>query len=160
MKRYHLRRKEKEITDSEEMRRIVASARFAAVALCLDGEPYVVTMNHGWDAASGTLYFHCAHGGKKIDFINGNQRACATVVEDHGYKDGECDHAYRSVVMNGRIDVVEDLEEKKHGLEVLLEHQEKEPDPIRKRTLPDDAAYDRVGVLKMQVEQMTGKQGL
>jgi nitroimidazol reductase NimA-like FMN-containing flavoprotein (pyridoxamine 5'-phosphate oxidase superfamily) len=160
MRQYHLRRKEKEITDIDEMRAIVSSARFAAVALCREGEPYIVTMNHGWDAGSETLYFHCAHEGKKIDFINANQRACATVVEDHGYKQGECDHAYRSVVMNGRIEVVGDLEEKKHGLEVLLEHQEKEPDPIRKRTLPDDAAYDRVGVLKMLVEGMTGKQGL
>ncbi len=160
MKRYHLRRKEKEITDIDEMRAIVSSARFAAVALCRDGEPYVVTMNHGWDAGSGTLYFHCAHEGRKIDFINVNQRACATVVEDHGYKHGECDHAYRSVVMSGRIEVVEGLEEKIHGLEVLLEHQEKDPDPIRRRTLPDDAAYDRVGVLKMLVEGMTGKQGL
>ena len=160
MKRYHLRRKEKEITDVDELRAIVASARFAAVALSMDGEPYVVTMNHGWDARNEALYFHCAHKGKKIDFIGANQRACATVVEDLGYKHGECDHAYRSVVMRGRIEVVEDLDEKKHGLEVLLEHQEKEPDPIRKRTLPDDAAYDRVGILKMLVEGMTGKQGL
>ena len=160
MKRYHMRRKEKEITDVVEMREVVASTRYAAVALCRDGEPYVVTMNHGWDAENDALYFHCAHKGLKIDFIAANGRACATVVEDHGYKHGECDHAYRSVVMYGRIEVVEDLDEKKHGLEVLLEHQEKEPDPIRKRTLPDDAAYDRVGVLKMQVEEMTGKQGL
>ncbi len=107
MKSYHLRRREKEITDIDEMRAIVSSARFAAVALCREGEPYIVTMNHGWDAGSDTLYFHCAHEGKKIDFINANQRACATVVEDHGYKHGECDHAYRSVVMNGRIEVVE-----------------------------------------------------
>jgi len=160
MKRYHMRRKEKEITDAAEMRGIVASARFAAVALCGASEPYVVTMNHGWDAGKNALYFHCAHKGKKIDLINDNGRACATVVEDHGYKHGECDHAYRSVVMNGTIEVVEDLEEKKHGLQVLLDHQEKEPDPIKVRTLPDDAAYDKVGVLKLTIEEMTGKQGL
>jgi nitroimidazol reductase NimA-like FMN-containing flavoprotein (pyridoxamine 5'-phosphate oxidase superfamily) len=161
MKRYHLRRKEKEITDSAGMRDIVASARFASVALSsVSGEPYVVTMNHGWDGERDALYFHCAHKGKKIDLIRANGLACATVVEDHGYKHGECDHAYRSVVMYGTIEVVEGLEEKKHGLQVLLDHQEKEPDPIKARTLPDDAAYDKVGVLKMTVEEMTGKQGL
>ncbi len=160
MKRYHLRRKEKEIVDIDELRGIVASGRFAAVALCRDGEPYVVTMNHGWDSENGALYFHCAHEGKKIDIIRANGRACATVVEDHGYKHGECDHAYRSIVMNGTIEVVEDLDEKKRGLQILLDHQEKEPDPIKERTLPDDAAYDRVGVLKMTIEEMTGKQGL
>jgi nitroimidazol reductase NimA-like FMN-containing flavoprotein (pyridoxamine 5'-phosphate oxidase superfamily) len=82
------------------------------------------------------------------------------VVEDHGYRHGECDHAYRSVVMTGTIEIVEDLDEKKRGLQVLLDHQEKEPGPIRRRTLPDDAAYDGVGVLKLTVESMTGKQGL
>jgi len=160
MKRYHMRRKEKEITDIEEMRGIVASARFAAVALCSDGEPYVVTMNHGWNAGNEALYFHCAHTGRKIDLINANGRACATVVEDHGYKHGECDHAYRSVVMQGTIEVVEDIDEKKHGLQVLLDHQEKNPGPIKARTLPDDAAYGSVGVLKMTIDEMTGKQGL
>ena len=160
MKRYHLRRKEKEIVDIDELRGIVASGRFAAVALCRDGEPYVVTMNHGWDSENGALYVHCAQEGTKIDIIRANGRACATVVEDHGYKHGECDHAYRSIVMNGTIEVVEDLDEKKRGLQILLDHQEKEPDPIKERTLPDDAAYDRVGVLKMTIEEMTGKQGL
>lgn len=161
MNRYHVRRKEKEITDTAEMRDIVGSARFAAVALSdSGGEPYVVTMNHGWDAEKNALYFHCAHKGRKIDLINANGRVCATVVEDHGYKHGECDHAYRSIVMYGTIEVIEDLEEKKHGLQVLLDHQEKEPDPIKARTLPDDAAYDKVGVLKMTIEEMTGKQGL
>jgi nitroimidazol reductase NimA-like FMN-containing flavoprotein (pyridoxamine 5'-phosphate oxidase superfamily) len=155
-----MRRKEKEIRDKGEMSAVVTSARYAAVALSRDGDPYVVTMNHGWDADNKILYFHCAHEGKKIDFIGAGARACATVVEDHGYKHGECDHAYRSVVMNGRIEVVEDLEEKKHGLQILLDHQEKEPDPIKRRTLPDDSAYERVGVLKLTVETMTGKQGL
>ena len=160
MKRYHMRRREKEITDVKELRGIVATARFAQVALSRGGEPYVVTMNHGFDEEGSALWFHCAHEGKKIDFIRENGSACATVVEDHGYKHGECDHAYRSVVMKGKIEVVEDLAEKKHGLKVLLDHQEKEPDPIEERTLPDDAAYDRVGVLKFTIETMTGKQGL
>ena len=59
---------------------------------------------------------------------------------------------------NARI--VEELEEKKHGLKVLLEHQEKEPEPIRKRTLPDDGSYGKLGVLKIDIENITGKQGL
>ncbi len=160
MNRYHVRRKEKEIADAGEMREILASGRLAAVALCREGEPYIVTMNYGWDAENEALYFHCAHEGMKIDFILENDRVCATVVEDRGYRHGECEHAYRSVVIRGTIGIVEELEEKKHGLKVLLEHQEKEPEPIRKRTLPDDGSYGKLGVLKIDIENMTGKQGL
>ena len=160
MNGYHVRRKEKEITDAGEMREILASCRLAAVALCRNGEPYIVTMNYGWDAENEALYFHCAHEGQKIDFINANDRVCATVVEDHGYRHGECEHAYRSVVIRGTIGIVEELEEKKHGLKVLLEHQEKEPEPISKRTLPDDGSYGKLGVLKINIENIPGKQGL
>jgi nitroimidazol reductase NimA-like FMN-containing flavoprotein (pyridoxamine 5'-phosphate oxidase superfamily) len=160
MNDYHVRRKEKEMTETVEMREVLASGRLAAVALCREGEPYVVTMNYGWDAVNEALCFHCAHEGMKIDFIRENDRACATVVEDRGYRHGECDHAYRSVVVRGKIGIVEALEEKKHCLKVLLEHQEKEPEPVRKRTLPDDASYGGLTVLKMGIESMTGKQGL
>jgi nitroimidazol reductase NimA-like FMN-containing flavoprotein (pyridoxamine 5'-phosphate oxidase superfamily) len=160
MNRYHVRRKEKEITDTGEMSEILASGRLASIALCRDGEPYVVTMNYGYDAENEALYFHCAHEGQKMDFINANDRACATIVEDNGYRHGECEHAYRSVVIRGTIGIVEELEEKKHGLKVLLEHQEKDPEPIRKRTLPDDGSYGKLGVLKIDIENITCKQGL
>lgn len=160
MNPYHVRRKEKEISGADEMREILASGRLAAVALCREGEPYIVTMNYGWDADNKTLYFHCAHEGMKIDFIRANDRACATVVEDHGYRHGECDHAYRSVVIRGPIGIVEELEEKKHGLKVLLGHQEKEPEPVRERTLPDDESYGKLSVLRIRIESITGKKGL
>jgi len=34
----------------------------------------------------------------------------------------ECGHEYRSIVINGRISFVESLEEKKYGMEVILNH--------------------------------------
>ena len=56
--------------------------------------------------------------------------------------------------------VVTDPAEKRHGLDVLLEHLESDPGPVRERALPDDASYDRCEVLRLDVEEITAKQAL
>ena len=141
MSDYHLRRKDKEITDRDVIAEILSAGKFASMALCRDDEPYLVTLSYGHDREKKALYFHCAKEGRKIDFLKANARASAMVLEDRGYRKGECDHAYRSVVLHGEIHVVEDLDEKKHAMEVLLHHLEEDPDPIRERNLKSDEAY-------------------
>jgi len=155
---YHLRRGEKEIAVRGELLEILERGRFAAVALCRDEEPYVVTMSYGYDSSSDALYFHCAAEGKKIDFIRSNPRACATVVEDLGYRHGRCDHAYGSVVALGRVSILEDAGERERGIEILLDHQEKDPAPVRERNLEGGLSGDVV-ILRFDIESMTGKRG-
>lgn len=157
---YHMRRTEKQITDDAEFKDILKNGRYTTVAFCRKEEPYLVTMNYGYDEARNALYFHCAKDGLKIDFVEANPRVCATVVEDHGYKMGECDHAYRSVVMWGRMVIIDDLDEKKHALETMLFHLEDDPDVVRQRSLKKEEAYRNVGILRLDIESMTGKAGL
>jgi len=159
MNRYHLRRSEREIANETALRDLVRNGRFAAVALCRDDEPYVVTMNYGYDADRGVLYFHCAVEGLKLEFIRANPRACAMVVHDLGYRHGECDHAYRSVVLRGPIGIVEDEAERRYGLGVLIDHQEAEPAAVRERTMPGGELRRPVGLLRFDIEEMTGKEG-
>lgn len=157
MPKYHLRRREREILDRAELGTVLMRGRYMAVAMCRNGEPYVVTLSYGYSADENALYFHCARDGLKLDFLRANPSVCATVVEDLGYKSGECAHAYRSVVVRGPLRVVEDRADKAHGLRVLLAHQEDDPREVEGRLLPDDAAYDRVLVLRLAIAEMTGK---
>lgn len=159
MNRYHLRRKEREIEDPAVLHDLITRGRYASVALCRADEPYVVTMNYGFDSGRGALYFHCAPEGLKLEFIRANPRACATIVHDLGYRHGECDHSYRSVVLSGTIAVVEDEGERAHGLGVLIDHQEAEPGPVRERTMPGGAISRPVGLLRLDIGEMTGKEG-
>jgi nitroimidazol reductase NimA-like FMN-containing flavoprotein (pyridoxamine 5'-phosphate oxidase superfamily) len=80
-------------------------------------------------------------------------------MEDGGYKMGECSQAYRSVVFWGKMHVVEELNEKKYGIDVLLSHLEDEPDQVKERSLKSDEAYEKVGILRLDIIEMTGKQG-
>jgi nitroimidazol reductase NimA-like FMN-containing flavoprotein (pyridoxamine 5'-phosphate oxidase superfamily) len=156
---YHMRRTERAIAEPEEVAGILRRGRYVTLALCRGDEPYVVTMSYGYDADREALYFHCAHAGLKLAFMEANPQVCGTVVEDLGYIQGECAHAYRSAVLRGELCKVEGAAERVHGMEVLLHHLEEEPEVVRARSLPDEAALDRAAILRLDIREITGKQG-
>ncbi len=160
MARYHMRKSEREITDVPELIDILTKGKYATISLCRDDEPYIVTLSYGYDSSENALYFHAAPVGLKLDFIKSNPKACGTVIEDHGYVADQCEQNYRSIVFFGIMSIVDDLHEKKHGLNVLLEHLEGDPDPIKKRNVPDDKSYKKVAILKLKITDMTGKSNL
>jgi len=157
--KYHMRLTEREITDGAQILEVLREGRYAVISMCRDNEPYVVTMNYGYDRDRNALYFHCAREGLKIDFITENPTVCGTVIEDRGYLQGECAHAYRTVVFWGKMHVVEELDEKKHGLLTMLDHLEDDPDQVRRTTLKDDKAYERVCILRLDIRDISAKQG-
>jgi nitroimidazol reductase NimA-like FMN-containing flavoprotein (pyridoxamine 5'-phosphate oxidase superfamily) len=158
MAKYHMNKKEREIEDRKAVLEILRGGRYVSIAMCRDNEPYIVTLSYGFDGNKNALYFHCSLKGLKLDFVNYNPRVCATVIEDKGYRMGECDQAYRSVIFWGKMHQVEDLQEKKHGMEILLNHLEDDPDQIRKRILKSDEAYGEVGMLRLDIMEISGKQ--
>lgn len=158
MAKYHMNRKDKEITEQNALSEILKRGKFISIAMCRDNEPYLVTLNYGYDGERKALYFHCALEGLKLDFIRANPHVCAQVIEDRGYKTGECDHAYRSIVFWGTMHTVEDLQEKKRAIDVLLNHLEDDPDRVREKSLKTDDVYREVGILRLDIDEMTGKE--
>ena len=138
---------------------ILKLGKYVTIAMCRENEPYAVTLNYGFDQERKALYFHCAQKGLKLDFIRANPQVCATVIEDRGYKTGECDHAFRSVVFWGTMHLVEDLHEKRRAIDILLDHLEEQPDRVRQKSLKSDEVYREVGILRLDIDEMTGKQG-
>lgn len=160
MSDYHVRRTDREIVDVNALDSILRRGRFASIALCQDGAPYVVTLSYGYDIEHRALYFHTATAGRKIDAIAADPRACATIVIDGGYEQGACKHNYESVVMGGRMSVIGDLAEQRHAMRVLTGHLEDEPGAVRDRNrLDGDEVYGRVLMLRFDIETVTGKAG-
>jgi nitroimidazol reductase NimA-like FMN-containing flavoprotein (pyridoxamine 5'-phosphate oxidase superfamily) len=159
MFKYHMTKAEREVTVGEELSGLLKRGKYASIAMCRRNEPYIVTLSYGYDEQARCLYFHTANKGLKLDFLKENSNACATVVEDGGYLKDQCSHLYFSLVISGQMTVVSDLEEKKHAMEVLLNHLEDNPGPIRQRNLPHDAAYSGVAMLRLTIGQLSGKRG-
>ena len=159
MSEYHIKRTDKAITDNNKLMSVLKSGKYAMLSLCRDNEPYIVTMNYGCDEKNRSLYFHAALEGLKLDFIEYNSQVCGTVIEDLGYKYGECNHAYRSVVFRGTITVLNDISQKKKGMDIMLNHLEKSPEDIKKKFLKDDNAFSKVTILRLAREEINGKEG-
>jgi nitroimidazol reductase NimA-like FMN-containing flavoprotein (pyridoxamine 5'-phosphate oxidase superfamily) len=157
---YHVRRTDREITAPEALASILRRGRYATIAMCQDGEPYVVTLSYGYDRTREALYFHVAEKGRKLDAIAADPRVCATVVLDSGYEQGACKHHYESVVLTGHLSLVTGADEVRHGMRVLIGHLEKEPEPVWERNrLDGDEGLKRAKVLRLDIEHITGKAG-
>jgi hypothetical protein len=155
---HHLRRGDRGIEDADRVAALLREGRFCTIAL-YDTAPYAVTLSYGYDPASSRLYFHCADEGRKIDAIRSAPRACATVVLDRGYKHGECAHPYQSVVLHGSMRVVDDAAEKLHGLRVLVEHLETDPDAFAQMGFDDPVRVGGVTALAFDIESVSAKEG-
>jgi nitroimidazol reductase NimA-like FMN-containing flavoprotein (pyridoxamine 5'-phosphate oxidase superfamily) len=152
-------RPEREITDKEDINKLLANGKFAVLSLCRENEPYIVTLSYGYDESSNALYFHCAKEGLKTDFIKSNPNVCATVIEDGGYIDGECGHYYKTLVLRGTITFVLDNNEKKHAMNILLTHLEKDNDIIKEKLNKALNSFENMEILKLSINEIHGKAG-
>ena len=152
-----MRRKEKEITDENLLKTLIIEGKYVSISMCRENEPYIVTLSYGYDPDKNCLYFHCANEGLKIEFIKKNPLVCATIIKDSGYKMNECDHAYQSIIMRGNLVIINSIEEKKHGFDVLISHLEENPEPIKKKHLSDKKSYVNSCILRLDIEEVSGK---
>lgn len=159
MGEYHIRRKDREITDDKEITRILKTGKYATIAMAMGNDPYVVTLSYGYDEASNSMYFHCANIGKKIDYINANPRVCATIIEDNGYVQEKCEHHFSSLIISGNMDILKKIEDKEKGLRILMNHLEPDPQPIYDRNIKGPDSYNKVTVLRLRIDSITGKKG-
>jgi hypothetical protein len=152
-----MRRTEKEIKDKEELVEILLGGKYAIISLSKENEPYIVTLSYGYDESKSALYFHCAKSGQKIDFLKANPYVCGTVIEDNGYEEA-CGQTFRSVVFRGKIVIIEKINEKKYGFNILLTHLEENPNQIRNKYFKKDETYENFGMLRLDITNITGKE--
>ncbi len=157
--RYHVRRKDKEIVDERTLREILKRSRYITIAMCRGGEPYLVTLNHGYDEEKNRIYFHCATEGKKLDFLRENPRVWGQAIIDYGYQEGACNHLYASVMFEGRVTFITEGEEKLYALRLMIRHQDKNPEALLRRLEEwmRDGTLDRALVGRIDIEELTGK---
>jgi len=154
---YHLRRAEKAISEATEMFDVIATQKVMTIAMCRGSEPYLVSLNYGFDPTDRCFYFHCARDGKKMDFLKENPVVWGQVVEDRGYLPGQCDHAFRCVMFRGSVEFLETEDDKRYSLEVMIDHCEPDPGPVKSRLLVK-GKLDNVVVGRIRIDSMSGKQ--
>lgn len=151
-----IRRRERAITERNEMVEILESVQYVTVAMCADNEPYLVTLSHGYDRERHCIYFHCAKEGKKIDILNSNNIVWGQALLDKGYVQGDCDHIFATVQFKGRVTFIDDSVEKKHALSVMIECLDEKPSKVIAAKVKD-SAVQKLGIGRIDIEYLSGK---
>lgn len=152
-----MRRDEKAITDNKIFEDLLKKGRYITISMSKNDVPYIVTLSYGYDNSQNALYFHCANEGQKIDYIKFNPNVCGTIIEDNGYSEG-CTQEFRSLIVRGTIEIVDDIPEKKYAFDILLSHLEKDPDILKEKHFKSDEAYSKTGILRLDITEITGKE--
>lgn len=154
-----MRRKDREITDKQSLQEILDSCVVCRLGLVDGTMPYVVPMNYGyqWPADGAlTLYFHCAHSGRKLDIISQNDAVCFEVDCEHRLIPGAaaCNYSftYASLIGTGRARIVQSAAEKRRALQLIMERQ---AGPGEYQF--GDKQADSVTVFCVEAEAVTGK---
>lgn len=154
---FHLRRRDKEITDGRLLKKILKTAKYVTIAFSMNDEPYLVSLSHGYDEKQNCLYFHCAKEGKKLDYLKSNKSVWGQALLDFGYSESEseCTYLYASVQFSGQVTLVESLEEKYQGIKFLMDRLDRS---LGKRTAKvDPKRLSDTVIGRIDIEHMTGK---
>ena len=150
-------RREREVTDLNEIIKILDKAKVLHLGLVDGDEAYVVPMNYGYIMENGklTVYLHGARRGRKLDLMRANPKVFFELDCDITPFEGEiaCKYGitYSSVMGRGKAEIIEDVEEKKKGLSVLMKTQ------TGKDFTFDDKMVSVVSVIRIDVSEYTAK---
>jgi len=123
-----------EITDEKIISEILDNAQYGTLALCVENKPYSVPIN--FVEFEGDIIFHGAKKGKKMDILKQNAQSSFSVVEDYSLlpsyfssdKGDACPatHMFKSVIIDGVIEFIEDYDEKVKAMGALMQKLQKE----------------------------------
>jgi len=150
-------KRERQITDEAQITAILDAGKVLHLGLAVDNEPYVVPMNYGYTRENGKLvmYLHSAVRGKKLDMIRANPRVFFEIDCDLVPFESElpCQYglSYSSVMGKGIAHIVDDVEEKKKAMSILMKTQ------TNKDFTFEDRLVSVVAVIRIDVESYTAK---
>ena len=150
-------KRERQVTDPVEIRRILDTAKVLHLGLAVNNEPYVVPMNYGYTEKEGklVLYLHSALKGKKLDMMGANPNVFFELECDRMPFEGKlpCQYGlvYSSVMGRGKARIVEDVEEKMKALSILMKTQ------TGKDFTFNAQLVSIVAVIRIDVEEYTAK---
>ena len=150
-------KRERQITDPQQIRDILGRGKVLHLGLCADNMPYVVPMNYGYTMEGGklTVYLHSAVQGKKLDMLRANPNVFFAIDCDRIPFEGKlpCQYGmvYSSIMGTGTAQLVEDVEEKKRAMSILMKTQ------TGKDFSFEDRLVSIVAVIRIDVTEYTAK---
>lgn len=156
-----MRRTDREVKETDSMFDIVDRCNTVHLGMVEDGKPYVVALNFGYDREGDDLilYLHSALEGRKISILRKNpevffQMDCVNEFIK-GSAERPCSYCWRydSVTGSGRVEFVEDEQEKSRALNRLIQHVGKTDEVF---SFPP-SSFVRTCVMRIRSSNFSGK---
>ena len=156
-----MRRADREIVSRDKIRTIIDNCHCCRLGFNDDGEVYIVPMNFGYTYENDkyTFYFHGAQEGRKVELMQHSPYVGFEMDTNYQLTEADvaCAHSarFQSIIGNGNISILHDTEEKRHGLQIIMEHNTGKRD----WDFPEKM-LKAVGVFKLEVTDMACKEHL
>ncbi len=147
-------RNSRRILSAEMTEELLKKSEYGVLAtISEDGTPYGVPMSYVFQ--DGVIYMHCALEGHKLENLTANENVCFTVVDHTEVLPEKFSTKYQSAIVFGKAQLVEEREEKLHGILSLADKYshayQKEGAAYAER------AFEKFKVIKLIPERITGK---
>lgn len=157
MKEFRPMRRNRQQLSREECERILGRCTSGVLALAGDGGyPYTVPLSYVY--ADGTIIFHSAVQGHKVDAIKRDSRCSFCVIEQDEIRPAEFTTYFRSVIAFGRIHILEDADEKVQALRLLGRRYSPDDEPGLQHEI--DKSMHHVLLLRLDIEHLSGKEAI
>lgn len=148
-------RRFKQQLSAEEVERILRNGKYCVMAVSGDDDyPYAVPVNYVYYGTA--IYIHSAAQGHKIDAIRRNPKCSLCIVDKDDVIPEEFTSYFRSVIVFGKANFVESMEDKVTALRLLGEKYSPGIDP--------DSEISRfiktVCVVRIDIDCITGKEAI
>ena len=157
-----VRRADRAVSDEAWIAELLKRAPIGYLATVHDAQPFINSNLFVYDADKHVIYMHTARVGRTRSNVEAEEKVCFTVTEmgrllpaDEAL---EFSVEYNGVVVFGRAHMIEDVEEQRHGLQILLDKyfpHLKSGEHYRPMT---DDELARTSVYRITIDTWTGKQ--
>lgn len=153
------------MTDEEQITSMMDRVAYGTLALCADNRPYSVPIN--FVTIEESVYFHGAKRGKKMEILAANKEAAFSIVEPFSvipsyFSSDEglacpATHFFRSIMIEGRIEMVTSKEEKIKALSALMQKLQPEGKYRPFEESVYDSSIDATALYKLNIANLSAK---
>lgn len=161
LSRTHMRRSDRAIDDEGWIKDFLRRAAIGALATSHESQPFINSNLYVYAADRHCLYFHTANVGRTRANIEHNPQVCFSIMAmgrllpaDEAL---EFSVEYESVVVFGQAIVVEDGDEAKQALQLLLDKYAPHLEPGQDYRPPVDEELARTAIYRIDIEAWSAK---
>jgi len=150
-------RRKRQLLSEEESISILNGMKSGVLAVLGDDDyPYAVPLSYVYH--DNKIYFHSATLGHKIDAVTKNSKASFCVIEQDNVIPEEYTTYFRSVIVFGKVCILENDDEKRKAIEMLAEKYS----PIQEegRLQEIKKGFNHLSMIELSIEYMTGKESV